>query len=1576
VLVGEGPVLVQCVEILLDAGHEIVAVFCADPVAGRELARRSVTVYSPERNLDAALAVLEFDWLFSVVNPRILSARALAMPRKGAINYHDSPLPRYAGLNATSWALLAGETSHAVTWHAITPGIDDGDILKQVAVSIQEGDTALSLNVRCATAALAGFRELVAELANDSVTRRAQDLSGRSYFGRNERPVGAALLRPSRPARELDATVRALAFGPTHNPLASAKLVWNGEVLLVGGSRSVPPTGAAPGTIVRVHEGKVQLATADGDLALGPLTTQLGRELTNDELNARFERGRFVEDVTPALFEEVTEVNGSVSRHEGWWTRRLRDLVPPPLSWATVVATDPAVDTLEAPLPVDVASALTGDAGGSLLAALGTVLGQLGGSSELDIAWSDSRNPSTSVALELFARFVPVRVRAARGASIAETRAVAAEALEQTRGHGTYALDVFARVPDLRPLAGDPPLPVAVGFGTTPVHAPGSGVTVQVLSDEHRWRWSFDSSRIDKGQVRSLLDAVARVLLAPAGVRVRDVQLLDTSELDDVVRRFNSVPAAPVDGRALHAQFSEVAARTPDAVAVDDGTLVLTYAELDRRSNQLAHFLVRRGVRREQRVGVWTTRSSTWVMSMLAVAKAGAVYCPLEEKDPPARAQSILRDSRAVLLLTAGVATELEGLEIDIVDLGRADSLAAIAQEPVSAPDVPFDPQQLAYVIYTSGTTGKPNGVAVEHRQLAAFTAEHIRFVGLSGADRVSPMASPAFGASIPGVWPTIVSGAGLYPVPDDLRLSLPELATWLGERRITVTGMPTHLAQESLDFDWRGRSPRIITTGGSSLRGRPTDTTPFVLVNAYGPTETTVYVTTELVERGGDRAITIGRPIGGTQAYVLGPELQPVPSGIFGELWIGGANVSRGYLENPALTARKFVPDPFSTGRLYRTGDRARWRADGRLEFGGRIDDQVKLRGFRIELGEIESALASVGGVREGAVIGHPPPPGQQTPLPDGPPGPGDPGPARVPQERRRARVPAYMVPSAFVVLDALPRTAGGKLDRRALPSATVAPTSITPPRSPQEEAVAAVWRHVFQLDAIDIHADFHELGGHSLLAMKVVRAVQEQIGVEISLIDVLESPTIAKLTEWIEQIREQPAEVAAPAVYTHTDERTARATASQEYFYYLDRDDHDPSSYYSARLHVLEGPLDIDHFTRSYREVAAYHSIYRTAYRERGGVLEQTVRGLDEVAPFELSVVECPPSPDDSIESIASRTRAELTAQGYDLATGEGLLRARLVRVAPDRHVFVQLSHHIVADAQGTSAFERGLLSGYERLREGATTALAERPLQYIDYAVARERWHESPAGQAQNDFWKSHVRDARGAVLDGDVSRAALDKRRDVTPRGITADLSHPAEWRKLSPEVYARVIKVARDQHTGPNAVFLAALAYLLRERSGQDDIPIQTTYTRRLENPALDAVNGCLTTWSLALVDLAGVSEVSSAVSRAGDAISTILAHGAPHDYYGVVPHRLRRVVFNYLPTTQAQASEPEAPSNKLRTRVLAAGVPPWKRTWDLHLTLVDNGSSASLFWTGHSQLFRRETVVELLERFLGLLAEV
>jgi amino acid adenylation domain-containing protein len=671
------------------------------------------------------------------------------------------------------------------------------------------------------------------------------------------------------------------------------------------------------------------------------------------------------------------------------------------------------------------------------------------------------------------------------------------------------------------------------------VIAPGQQLFVRML---------YIRSRFERATVMRVLGHFYRLLESLIEDPLRTIG--DISPLTDQDRRqllveWNDTVSPYPRERSVARVFEEQAARSPDAIAVVFGDTQVTYTELNRRANQLAHYLRGFGVGPETLVGLQVERSAEMVLGMLGILKAGGAYVPLDPEYPLERLAFMLEDAQAPVVLTQ------ERLRGTLPPGSRSVILldgdwGRIAEETMDNPDCSCTGESLAYVMYTSGSTGKPKGVCVVHRGIVRLVL-NTNYVSLTPSDRIAQASNASFDAATFEIWGALLSGATLVGIPKEVMLSPRELAAQIRKDLITVMFLTTELFVHCVhEVPDAFRTVRNLIVGGSAMPVREVRemlarAAPRRILNVYGPTESTTFATWYPVESVPEHAISIpiGYPVANTEIYLLSEDLSLVPVGVPGEIYIGGEGLARDYLHRPVLTAERFVRHPFRTdpgARLYRTGDLGRYRSDGVLEFLGRRDNQVKLRGFRVEMGEIEAVLRQHPAVREAAVVVREDAPGDKRLVAYVCPGRADGITAAELRKFLRRQLPEYMLPATFVLLETLPLNPNGKIDRAALPAPERDRREVAEqyerPRNTTEKILAELWGDVLNLERVGVHDDFFELGGHSLLATRLSSRIRDAFQVDLPLRAIFESSTISQLATLLDQAKARGEEVREPAL------------------------------------------------------------------------------------------------------------------------------------------------------------------------------------------------------------------------------------------------------------------------------------------------------------------------------------------------------------------------------------------------------------------------------------------------------------
>ena len=1088
----------------------------------RWAADNGVPVHDPSGGLAEILSPqVPFDYLFSIFNSLIVPEPVLALPARFAINCHDGPLPRYAGMNAASWALLRGEHSHAVTWHTMTKGIDDGGILVQRHFDVAPDATSFSMNMKCYEAAAFSFRELVDGLSTGRINPVQQDLSRRTFTARIDRPENGAILSWNQSAAELHRLFRGLHFGSYANPLGLPMILAKGELFVLTGcavsqgesgkAAAVPP----PGTIRFAGE-NLTVATADGDLIVEGVAALRGEPIAIRDWTARCDLrpGERMESLEPGVAAELTRAHRQLARHEEFWTKQLAEARPAVLPWPPPATSSQSAAWESVALPLTMPPEFAGmDPGVVAVSTLVAYLARFQEAGAVDIAVSlpemreiDGR--LGPVARQFFASSVPLRLFIERDWTFEQTAAAVTVEFETCRKRLTHTADIFLRYPELQRDRCEPTFVVHCESGRFP----------SLLYDPRR----VDREQLNRamGHWQTLLRAAADAL---PGTPASALEILSGQEYRRVVEEWSGSLADFGEPQPLHRLFERQAASGPERPALLFEQRQLSYGELNERANRLARCLRDCGIGLESPVAVVMDRSIDFIVTLLAVLKAGGAFVPINKSHPPARVAYMLENSGAAVIVTqrslADKLPPFEGTRLVVEDLDTASY-------PGHNLDVPVTAENLLCILYTSGSTGKPKGVLLEHGPiLTHFRARPAALFPITEADTCMHFSSIGFDMMVDEVFSALMIGARLVIVPPGYEVDARYL--WDLIARESIVWIQTTPSVLSLLLQAAPARPpscvRLASVGGEALtrdlRRRHAALLPgAILVNGYGPTETSIEVSFEPAPVEVDK-VTIGKPVANTRMFLLDAARWPVPEGVTGTLYIGGAQLARGYANNPDLTSERFVLHP-RFGRLYNSGDHGRWLPDGTIEFLGRADSQVKLRGLRIELGEIESALAEMPSIADAAVLVRGRREGDArlvayVVLSDG----SRAVDAAACQKHLRQSLPEYMVPGHFVVLDSLPVTTNGKLDKAALPDppACSGGVQVIGPRNPTEERLAALWREALGRERVEIDDDYFALGGDSLGAARLVVEIEHEFGVAIPLVAFVKSPTVARMARFI---------------------------------------------------------------------------------------------------------------------------------------------------------------------------------------------------------------------------------------------------------------------------------------------------------------------------------------------------------------------------------------------------------------------------------------------------------------------------
>ncbi len=1125
---------------------------------------------------------------------------------------------------------------------------------------------------------------------------------------------------------------------------------------------------------------------------------------------------------------------------------------------------------------------------------------------------------------------------------------------------------------------------------------PGGEDRLTLRLNYHWTRLSAEAARRILARTMTLLE---RIVASPES-RVGELLAVAPEERGEILAAGRGPVRQDLE-TTIDRLFAEQAARTPDAPAVETvkGEGGLSYGELAARAGTLARHLRSLGVGPESVVALCVERSPEMVVAMLGVLQAGGAYLPVDPNYPRERMAFMLEDSGARIVLaqerTADrlpeTAAKIVRMDADWTEISAAGSGEALSSAL---------PQSPAYVIYTSGSTGRPKGVLVPHSALVTYVRSAVAQYAITPADRVLQFASVSFDTSAEEIYPCLAAGGALVLRDEAMIGSLDGFLREVERLRISALDLPTAFWHElAAEMDTQALAApaalRLVILGGeealperlAAWRRRVGERVR--LVNTYGPTEATIVSTLfDLTAPEGTappQRIAIGRAVANARTYVVGRDLELRATGVDGELWLGGAGLARGYLGRPDLTAERFVPNPFAPEdgaapgeRLYRTGDLARLRLDGELEFRGRVDHQVKVRGFRIELGEIEAALRKLDGVRDAVVALH-----------------GERAEKRlvawvVPADRAslqtgdlrtalKGSLPDYMLPASFVVVEALPLTASGKLDRKALPAPAGRPeldADYVAPRNPIQEVLVDLWSELLGVDRIGIEDDFFQLGGHSLLVAKLAARVRQLFQVELSLVEVFKKPTVSELAEAIEKAERGSAESELPElppIRIAPRDKPIPLSFPQERVWFLNRLTAGGNIAYNFQFTLwLEGKLNVAAFQAATEEIVRRHEVLRTSFPDVDG---RPVQVIHPAMAVDMPLIDLVALPEALRKEESERLVFEATQVAFDIARIP-LLRWRLLRLDVDLHMLIQVEHHFVHDGWSFGVLLREMKALYSAFAAGLPSPLPALPIQYADFAAWQRGWMEGPVMEKIMAYWRQKLAGAT-TFLELPTDR----------PRLARGSFKGDITIFPVPPKLYDSLRKFGRAQGFTLYMTMLSGFFSLLNRYTGQEDILLGTNNANRRAKE-VESLLGMIVNSLVIRGDMTGDPSFKEMLGRVREtSLENYVYQDTPFErlVQEIRPERqlgrnpLFQVMFNFH-----DAAIPDLDFGGLKGMFLVRGNRSAKM--DMNVIMVPRAEQrvglqaseadlrAVFHWEYNSDLFDFTTILRMIDHFQTLLA--
>jgi len=1195
-----------------------------------------------------------------------------------------------------------------------------------------------------------------------------------------------------------------------------------------------------------------------------------------------------------------------------------------------------------------------------------------------------------------YSNLLPVRGSAA-GHSFAQFLASASQSLLQARNFADLPFDLLVqklRLPnDMSRTAlfdvlfhFEPSPQLSVNFGSVQGKIVetnlGHGkydlnLLVQAQPDGFAGTLVYNEELYDYRTIQQMARHFERLLcsvISNPSVNLNQLQLLDGGERKQQFIDWNSTAAHYPASPTLAELFEQQVRRTPDHIALIHGDLRFTYSELNQRANQLARLLRKRGVRPDMLVGICIERSHELLVAILAVLKAGGGYLPLDPSSPQERLEFMLEDAKVSHLISPAEVASRVHLPAELILLDRDE--VEIETQELSNPSPTATPANVAYCIYTSGSTGRPNGVMVEHRQVVRLMKNNRMRFDFGSEDVWTLFHSYCFDFSVWEMWGALLYGGKLVVVPRDTARDPRAFAEMLRRQKVSVLNQTPasfyNVAAEAIASK-ADLALRYVIFGGEALQPAYlkewTKAYPHVtLINMYGITETTVHVTWREVHADDieENISNIGTPIPTTATYILNANMEPVPVGVTGEIYVGGEGLARGYLNRPDLTATRFVPDALSGDpgkRLYKTGDLARYVWDGSMVYMGRKDHQIKIRGYRIELGEIEAVLLAEPQVSRATallredngqkqlvayVVGHN---GAKN--------------VEIPELRQmlQQKLPAHMVPAAIVALDELPLTSNGKIDRRALPAprSTVGQSHYRAPRNDEEEILCRIYEEVLAIDQVGIEDNFFELGGHSLLATRLISRVRSAFSMDAPLRILFESPTVAALAGRIRQERNKQTRLDLPQIIKSERKGPRLLSFAQQRLWFIHQLDPDSSSYNIPIAVRLTGPVDAEALRWSFQEILRRHEILRTRFPEKNGAAVQEAAPLTE---WTLDEIDLSAVPHAGRESEA-RTIIEREAEGpFSLETGP-VLRVKLLKLDEQDHVLTIVMHHIVGDEWSLEVLSEELAALYRSRSTGKPLALPEPEIQYADFAEWQREWLQGERLDQQLGYWKKQLAGIEELQLPYDH------------PGPASGSYHGGLERFTISGELNQQLRRLCRVQNVSLYMLLLAAFQVLLAKYSGKKDIVVGSPIANR-NHSLSEKLIGFLSNMVVLRTDLSedpGFTEVLKQVRE-----TALAAHEHQDLPFELLVEELQPDRTAGHPLVQVVFSLRNAQKNRLDLGKLKAEPVEFAAStaskFDLLFSISDGQSHLDGIWEYNSNRFESSTVEQMSRHFIQLLTNI
>ncbi len=1423
-IIGTSTLVIQCADIILENNYEVKGVISNDMQIADWALTKQIPFFTTD-NLEDILKREPFDYLFSIVNHVVLSKDIINLAREMAVNYHDAPLPKYAGMNATTWALIERVSSYGISWHVMTDTIDGGDILKQPIFSVSLDETSLTLNAKCYEAAINSFSELIDELTANNITRKKQIAIDRTYFSRYKRPDNHAIISWHSEIEAIDALVRSLNFGTYVNPIALPKVFIGKEIFYVlevsiDHHREVMPIG----TIKNITQDGICVVSKNGNVLLRKIMNTCGELIGSIDLKLLFDL-KTGEELSNSTDKEQLDiiVDVDIIRQEPYWVSKLSTLNPIDMPCQE----EKELDTLD----VD-AKVLTANIEGHLISGLNDFLkihhveerqffcssfilflARLNGKYSFDLAYSDIDIRYEDEHFKtIYSTQTPLHMDLSPEETVRCNVEKIMSVMSTLKSKDGFLKDVFLRYPQLNKLVNSRfycNLPMAIEFlnNNEYEHSRDSLKNKLVFScniNKRKYTLLSNKSCFSEdlfSKIKSQFVVFSENLIKNYLCKLSSVQVLSLEQSSEMLYKWNNTEKIYFPEKTVINLFEEHVRENPNAAAAIYNGISLTYQDLNNKANQVARYiqkqyqtLCNKKFVADTLVPICFHRNHEMIIAILGVMKAGGAYVPIDPDAPNERIRFIVEDTKSEFILTQ------TNLLVNLEDVGKDVYLINIDDKEYEGENFchlerQAAPNNFSYVIYTSGTTGKPKGVINIHSALLNRLEWMKETYKVDHSAKVLQKTPYVFDVSIWEIILPLMSGACLILMKQNEHKFPEKIHKAIVDMEISHISFVPSMLDGYLEYITANKisdgfkNLKAIFSEGEALSiaiyNKLRSVNNYLSIhNLYGPTEAAIEVSSyECI--GHLEEILIGKPISNLKLYVLNADLTPMPIGFIGEIYIGGVGLARGYMNNPALTSEKFIDNPFITEKdkftgftkLYKTGDIGLWRDDGNLFYIGRNDFQIKLRGFRIELCEIENVMAQYKNIKQSAVAckgkeGH-----QYLVA------------YYVSKEKLdndaiheylKQKLPEYMLPSIYIHLESLPLSSNGKLDRMALPEVQFDVQDVyIEPQNDIEREMCTIWSSVLNIKNIGVSHNFFKMGGDSLLAIKIVSKMRAIFNIDLSIKDLFECQNIQKIAEKMNS-----------SVYGKiTKEVSIKRTSGQESvilsypqqrLWFLAQLKQRSAFYNLMQNWSIVGDIDYNAFTLAINEIIRRHSILNTNYDSKNGTPYKVINVNRPV------VINHYNNSNVTIDIVKKVIEKEAT-EPFDLAL-DPLFRIYIFDLTDNEIVLSLVMHHIISDGWSFDVFNKELNTLYSKYKNDQNKSAPILNVTYDDYIVWQMSTEKNKKFYEKINYWKQKLCNLQPVELATDYARPPIQSNTGETITfSIGEVLSHSLKLLAVKKEI---------------------------------------------------------------------------------------------------------------------------------------------------------------------------------------------